>query len=144
MSGGKTVSEKIALLQGSTTHFCSGNNGEAGYVNFCRITIKGAWCNEPIIFRILQMGTDPCELNIRFDNSQGIDPQVSVFKQSGGKECQALRVDAGVWDLYIQKSEAWDYIDIISIEKGQYMNGVIVEWRNAHSSDNPGGIIAST
>ena len=92
----------------------SGNGNSAGYMRLCRLKITGTYTNGPIELCYSQRSsTSPTVLEIRFENVNGLDPDLVIFRYKG--YCRAayiVKVSTSTWDIYVTKSEAWDYIAI--------------------------------
>lgn len=91
-----------------------GTSGSNGYVRIMVITIKGEYVNSPILFEYVNRGRDPVSGYIRFFNSDGTDPGIDACRYSCPIVCPfyICKRAAGTWDVYVQKSEAYDNIGI--------------------------------
>lgn len=143
---GGMLSGKLYERSGHGVFSFGGTGGSSGYVNFCRITLTGAWQNQPIIFKIIQRGGFRGTVTLAFSNSStAAGHTVSQFKYSGNlKNLYIVNAASNtVWDLYIQKSETYDAIEIIDFYLGDYMTKTQIEWRNIQVSSAPSGTLAS-
>ena len=127
---------RLVLKYGSTVHNFGGIAGTSGYVNFVRLTIKSSYANAPIKFEITQRGVVGGEVVILFSNFNGTDPGISTFTRSSGlRDVCAVKVDSGIWDLYIQKSEAYDDLSVMNVVLSHYVYPKIsLEWKNVHAN----------
>lgn len=133
---GDMMTGRLVLKYGSTVHNFSGTPGAAGYVNFVRLTIKSSYANVPIKFEITQRGVVGGEVVILFSNFNGTDPGISTFTRSSGlRDVCAVKVDSGIWDLYIQKTENYDSLSVMNVIFPDYVYPRIsLEWKDVHTN----------
>lgn len=90
----------------------SGGGSGAAFIRLCRITIKSNYVNHPLEITYSQRGSSATTtLCILFESSSNSDPGVGTFRYRG--DCRAaylVKVTTSTWDVYIKKSESWDYI----------------------------------
>lgn len=93
---------------------CSGNGNSATYIRLCRLKITGAYTNSPIELCYSQRSSpSPTVLEIRFENSSGLDPNLINFMYKG--HCRAayiVKASTSTWDVYVTKSENYDVITV--------------------------------
>ena len=80
-------------------------------------------------------------LYIRFANLNGTDPALDAFQYTGTvKSVYIARTAAGVWAVYVEKSETYDYVHVMDIRKPVMMaTGVTVAWTDIQVAAPPGG-----
>ncbi len=106
-----------------------GGTGEGG-----RIQIAGdhsaAYINCPIEIGISQRGLGmPSRLFIFFANLNGTDPALGSFTYAGKiKSAYINRTAAGVWDVYVEKTETYDTVGVVDFKSPPYMSGLTVAW----------------
>lgn len=97
-----------------TGYRCSGNGNSATYMRLCRLKITGAYTNSPIELCYSQRASpSPTVLEIRFENSSGLDPNLINFRYKG--YCRAayiVKASTSTWDIYVTKSENYDVIAV--------------------------------
>jgi hypothetical protein len=130
-------------LQTAIQYNAGGTGGSLGWVKVARITIGGAWTNQPLIFKVAQRGRNGATLTLRFTNVGTIsDARVDNFTYNGDMETATIvNVTSGsVWDLYIRKTEAYDKIGISQIDKGANIASINVTWTNEQAASVPTGV----
>ncbi|MCI7099873.1 MAG: hypothetical protein MR966_13440, partial [Lachnospiraceae bacterium] len=132
------------MLGGSYTHTAEGTSGSTGYVLAARMTISTNYQNVPIIFHILQRGVGETTLQIRFKSVANTDPELGSFTYSGGQAAYLVKSDTSTWDLYIQKTQAYDKICVSEYYKAPYDSGITVTWMDEHASSLPAGYVLSS
>lgn len=90
----------------------SGAGSSATYIRLCRITINNSYVNYPLEITYFQRGSSAATtLCIMFTSENSTDPNLYTFRYKG--ECRAayiVKAATSTWDIYITKSENWDYI----------------------------------
>lgn len=131
------VNGKVNATEGISIKTLSGGAGVSGYMKVLSLTITIAYQNQVIILHIIQRGRHG-NLYIMFNSSNSTNPSLSYFTKSGsGINARLVKSADGVWDLYIQKSEGYDNIEVTLIEKGSYMKNTKVTWINQTVSSLP-------
>ncbi|EXG87860.1 hypothetical protein K413DRAFT_4761 [Clostridium sp. ASBs410] len=146
INGSSQFNDEVITKRGHRVHSVGAtSSGLSGYVGICRITIKNAYANQAIRFKVIQRGKDGGEITIRFNNLNGNDPTLATFKvYQDLTQVQIVKTSTSTWDLYIQKSEAYDSIDVVDVQIGSYMtNKLVIDWTDNFNSINPGGTIAT-
>lgn len=142
LKGVATLEKRAVLQQGYRVANLTGTHGTAGYILACRLTILGTYQNQAITMRVLQRGREG-SLTIRFASNNSTDPALNKFLKTGNINANIVKNSAGVWDLYIQKSEGYDQIDIVELSRGNY-TAISVEWINTNASSLPSGFVEAT
>lgn len=142
ITGAKTFSSEVKMTKGHYVHSFSGTMGSIGYIKIATLTIKGAYQNAPISFKIIQRGIPiPYIISITFQNSDGYDPALISFKGYGLDIERAYlhKSNTSTWDLYIQKTEEYDKISIIDFNIS-YNTDISISWvSNTQVSTLPTG-----
>lgn len=126
-----------------------GTNGTAGYVHICDITSNETYRNQSISMDVLQRGRlGTVTLNFTNNSTAGA-LAISSLQTTGKIEAyytSTLQADGvkTIISLYIKKTEGYDQIDITNVNKGQYMTGVNIEWKNILATSLPSGAIGAT
>lgn len=142
---GGTVTGYTYMKQGFIVHYAMAGGGTSGYIKVATIKNTGTYQNQSLLFKIAQRGKSTYNLEIRFKNTDHADPEVDLFtKDLDGVNAYLYRTSAGVWDLYIQKSESYDRIEILDYKKGSYMSGISVTWTDTLASSVPSGYLTAT
>ena len=139
---GGTVTGRIICNGGTTVKSLNGGSGTVGYMYTARITVTRSNQDQPIIFDIQQRGRYGTVI-FQFANSSSTDPALSKFVKRGNVEVYMMKVSAGVWDLYVKKSEGYDVIDIINMGKGEYMTYLNIEWKGITVTALPTGYVTA-
>lgn len=137
-----TFYAQIKIAKGSYVHHTSGTSGEAGYVNIARFTISTTYQNSAVCVHTLQRGTKRNLITIRFANANGTDPDVDIFTHQDAA-VYLVKADTSTWDLYIQKTEKYDHICVIQVDKSRHLTGVEIEWKEDQVTTLPDGYITS-
>lgn len=118
----------------------SGTGGKTGYVKVATFTVKSQYTNMPTVVRYRNRHTMPVELIFRFKNQSKVDPELEFILQVveltdyGYKEAYLYKSATSTWDLIIEKSEAWDSVQILDCQQA---DGVSVTFENTHVSTVP-------
>ena len=134
--------KQARLSQGFDVYRAVGTQGTAGFVQICTITISASYMNAPLEIDVSQRGMRmSSRLYIRFANLNGTDPALDAFQYTGTvKSVYIARTAAGVWAVYVEKSETYDYVHVMDIRKPVMMaTGVTVAWTDIQVAAPPGG-----
>lgn len=139
-----SFSEKLTNSKGNTCVTLNGGGGTAGYMKACTLEINQAYANQWLVFHVIQrdrLGT----IYLMFNSGDTLDPGINSFVKDGGIEAYIVKENTSRWTLYIQKSEAWDNIEITQLEKGTYSDPKInITWVGSTSSTLPSGYVQAT
>lgn len=140
-NGTTIVPNVVWTQQGIRIHASAGTNGAAGYVKIAQFKINSSYQNQPIRFTVLQRGTSS-DLELQFKSQNNNDPALEKFYKIGNVKAYMHKSATSTWDLYILKTENYDYIDIVDFKMGVYMEGgVVVTWTGTLASAVPDGAI---
>ena len=137
-----TNASGVEFPNGSFIHGGEGSAGNSGYVQICRIVISGTYVNSPIEIVFCRRGDHcPTRLSIQYANLNSDDPTLSKFGCIGyTNACYIVKSATSTWDLYITKSEAWDYISVLDYHLPRQLSAkVAVEWMNGFATTLPAG-----
>lgn len=123
---------------GSSVIALSGGSGTAGYMHVCRITVNRTYANQDMIFRVLQRGRRG-EIILRFESQNTNDPTINNFLVNGNIKASIVKASTSNWDLYVEKSEGWDELEVTELHKGNYMSAVSINWINQTVTSLPSG-----
>lgn len=132
---------------GMVCHEAEGTGGQQGYVKIATIKITAQYANMPTIIYYRNRGAFPVKLVIMFSNSDTTDPGLYVLEQTvelvnyNWKRAYMNKTAAGMWDLIIAKSEAWDSVQILDCQPAKHVS---VTFTNAHISALPSTAVTST
>ncbi|MGJ4851305.1 DUF859 family phage minor structural protein [Bacillota bacterium Meth-B3] len=134
------------MRKGFYVHSAGGTGGSAGWIQICRLTITAAYINCPIEIGISQRGLGmPSRLFIFFANLNGTDPALGSFTYAGKiKSAYINRTAAGVWDVYVEKTETYDTVGVVDFKSPPYMSGLTVAWTNTQVASVPAGAVKAT
>lgn len=130
--------KKINADQGITVVTLNGGAGTSGYMHVCTITINSTYSNQYMLFKVVQRGRSG-NIVLGFSNSNSKDPSLSIFAKTGSINAYIVKTTTSIWNLYIQKTEGYDNIEIVEFNKGAYMNDVAVSWVNSTVASVPAG-----
>lgn len=150
-SQGHVTSGKTMLTQAnikSYVHSAVGASGTAGYVLIATIKIKANYAGMPLVMELVNRGTTSVtpKLYIRFKSADTSDPVIETFGYTDKNPGAYLHKSAtSTWDLYVQKSEAWDSINILRYHRSEYLEAKLdLTWKNVHATALPDGATAAT
>lgn len=140
---GGTVTGRTLFNQGISINNANGGAGTAGYMYLAQIKISASYQNQPITFDIRQRERYG-KLIIKFNSQNTSDPTLHYINKIGNIFAYIVKSTTSTWDIYIQKSEAYDSIDIVGFSKGDYMNSTSVTWQSSTATSLPTGYIEAT
>ncbi len=124
-------------------HTCSSSGGISGYFYFARCVIVANYCNKPISFTITNRGIDQTDVELRFVNNSGTDPNVSILKKNGKANVYIVKADTSTWDLYVQKTESYDNATFTRFNMNGYDNKFTWTWKDQTVTSLPSNYIAA-
>ena len=137
-NGNFSISGRADIPEGFRGKRLNGGGGTSGYMYVCDITNNGSYMNQYIQFDVLQrarIGT--VIMCFASSGTQGA-LAISDIKKTGNINVYYL-VSNNKLSLYIQKSEAYDDIEIVGLEKGAYSNSLVITWKNQTVTSLPSG-----
>ena len=81
---------------------------------------------------------------IIFESINGLNPDLQYIHKIGNINAYIYKCDTSTWELYIQKVEAYDCIDIVELNKGEYMSETNITWVDEIITTLPSGSIQAT
>ena len=157
ITGGLTVtdgfystSEQTVLYQDYYCFQCSDGAGKTGYWKLCTINVTGTYAEAIIEFDMTcKYGRGKLYLSFGGTSTDISAYTVSTFKQTGGlRQCYAVKTSGtssgSVFDIYVQKEEAYGNLTVNHMKFPQYMRGLItLTWSGAHATSLPSGYTAA-
>lgn len=147
---GNVQVDKDLVVKGSThgmgTEGVKGH-GIAGYIKACRIEITGKNINSPFMITFIRRGDfTPTTICVRFKNDSSTDPVLEGFYYYGyTNQAYIVKSETSKWDIYIKKSEGYDYLQILSINNTPYFSDrATVTYPNELVSSLPTGYTQAT
>lgn len=117
--------------------------GYTSYIRMGRFYITGTYANSPIKIELYRRGEySSIELYLLFTNVNTIDAGINVFKYfdpSGATDIEAfmLKVDTGVWELFVLKSENYDSISAVYTVPDYMKSRITLEFKDNMYYDSP-------
>lgn len=134
---GGTVTDRTYFNQGTSVKTIDGGSGKTGYFKVCTFKITSNYQNQCIKLHTTQRNRFG-NLYIIFSSVNSTNPSISAFYKDGsGIVARLVKTSNGVFDLYIQKQEAYDNLEVTILEKGSYMAGTKITWGNTTVSSLP-------
>ena len=124
--------------QGTSVRLLRGGEQQSSYMCVCQIKIDRAWNNQYMEFGVVQRGRRG-EIYLQFASGDTKDPSVSNFYTTGNITAYIAKKTTSTWDLYVQKSEWYDDIEIVKFHKGKYLDAVSVAWKGLGTVELPSG-----
>lgn len=146
LSGG-IISGNMYLNQGFNVFVSGDGSGSQGYILMAELSVTEAYMNSPIKLEIARRGDIfTTDIYIQFANDSGTDPAVGSFwyDNRGMRNINIFlyKAETSKWNLYIAKSESYDHIAILNVQKNfGYMNGVQIKYKGAYANGVPSGSI---
>ena len=84
-------------------HQAKGDSTKKGCISFARITIKYAWCGNPISFGIISTTKQYYNINVRFKHANTTDPDLDYISCDGKVDVYAHKVSTSTWDILCYK-----------------------------------------
>ncbi|NRT76290.1 hypothetical protein [Clostridium beijerinckii] len=142
LSGG-IVTGRTLFNQGISIINSNSGGGTTGFMYIAQIKITGNYQNQPISFDVRQRDRYG-QIIIKFNSMNSSDPTLAYINKIGNIGVYIVKSTTSTWDLYIQKSEAYDSIDIVGFSKGDYMTGTSITWKSSTITALPSGYIEAT
>ena len=112
---GGVVTGLTKFTKGTYIIRATGTDGTNGFVKIVKIKINAANTNTPLTFVIAQRNaTAMTYISVLFKNADTTDPDIVGFSYFGyNGNVYIHKESAGVWNLYIKKTEAYDSIGVV-------------------------------
>lgn len=134
----KTGDTMTGLLNLGRQFVADAGSGTNGYIKICTVTATGAYQNIPICFGFTRRGdVFPTLVSLRFNNANNSDPGVGDCRTIGGCKTVYWTYTSGTADIYIQKTEGYDCIEIIYESWGLSPGSVV--FKNEFVTSLPSG-----
>lgn len=129
-------------------HGANGISGSTGYVKMCSIKVIDTYANSPIVIKFTRRrDVIPKEVIINFNSESNTDPGIAslyIRGRSGGT-AYIHKSATSIYDLWIEKSEAYDHIGILDVQMSKYQaDRVEITYTNEHTNGLPDGYIRPT
>lgn len=142
---GGTATGQTYFKQGTLIHKANNAGGTAGYLHVAEIKITSGHMNQAIYMAYMQRGHSQVNtLEISFVNNSSNDPNLGYLLKTGQTNAFIHKAAANTWNLYIQKTESYDCIDVIEFKKGSYSSGITVTWKDTNITSLPSGYVAAS
>ena len=141
-SGG-TVSGSVIFNRGISVKSLNGGAGTSGYMYIARITVARPNQDQPIKLDIQQRNRYG-SIVFQFANSSSTDPPLLYIRKMGNIRAYIHKSGTSTWDLYVQKSEGYDVIEVITLGRGEYMNYLNIEWKGVTVTSMPSGFVTAS
>lgn len=120
-----------------------GGQGTSGYFYVFDVTTTDQYQNQFISFDVLQRNRiGHVDLQFKSSGTKGT-MEISTIRKQGNIDVYYTNSN-NVFSLYIKKSESYDTMEIINLEKGSYMKNTIITWKNITVSSLPSGYVTVT
>ena len=134
------------LVGGYYQSAANGNEGTSGYLNIAEIKLTNNYPNSLIEMEVIRRGDNhPTKILIRFSNANNADPSLDIFDISNSSvKAYIAKTATSTWNIYIQKSEAYDNVAILYAHyNGSYMGAGVITYKNEFVSSLPSGYVTS-
>lgn len=145
IAGTLIANDRSIFTKETYVHAATGTSGTRGYIKFAQIEITSTYVDSPISIGIVQRHKrSPVKLYITFNGGNTTNPTLSnpYFVFDGDDDYNiyiSSVVGTSKWNLYIEKSEAWDGVTFIDYTAniadmgGKYT----LTWLNEHANGLP-------
>ena len=138
-----TYFDKINYFnQGMRVKRLSNGFGTAGYMHSCTFKINYTYQNQIIMMSVTQRERFG-NIYINFSGGNTNDPSSAYIYTDGNVMAYLYKSATSTWELYIQKSEAYDDIEITNLSKGAYSD-ITLTWVDNTVSSLPSGYITAS
>lgn len=121
----------------------AGGAGTSGYFYVFDMTTTDVYQNQFISFDVLQRNRrGHIDLQFKSSGAKGT-MEISTIRKQGNIDVYYTNSN-NVFSLYIKKSESYDNMEIINLEKSLYMKNTIITWKNITVSSLPSGYVTVT
>ena len=126
-SGNMAINGQLTDNGGSRVRTFSGGAGTSGWMKIASLEITQTYMNQFIIFEIAQRSRTGIVL-LKFNGGNTTDPSIAELSVIGDTRVYLYKTSTSNWDMYIEKSEAHDNIEVVRYHKGTYSVGVNLTW----------------
>lgn len=140
---GDSMTGVLNVCQGTNVFQENGSRLD-GYVKLATLKILTSYTNMPITLELARRAakTTSC-IYIAFKNENSSDPEIQSFVYTGTDYNVYIHKSAtSTWDLYCQRAESADHINVVRFHKTVFNSGISVDWKSeAIGSTLPSGSI---
>lgn len=144
VSGRLQCDDVFRPYAGQYAHATNGTTNVAGYMRVARFTVKDKWASSHATLEISQRARNGT-VDVEFQSANTLDPALNVFRVYGGNGAVGAymhKASAGVWDLYVQKSEANDYLSVTAFHPSSYfLSHVATQFATDQVASLPSGSV---
>lgn len=130
-------------------HRAVGTGGSGGYIKFLTLTATAAYPNHPVDITISQRGIMPFKMHLLFNNTRDATTATlkgcSLTHVTRYTEVPQLyyvaTTQGGQYDFYIKKTDNYDHIYVLDVEKADGDEGVnyTLAWKDSQVTTLPEG-----
>ena len=139
--GSTPITSRQQLKMGSYVFEAGGLGNSGGWMLIAEIKIKSTYINQPLKLDISGRGRhNSVILWILYEGTPTRDPRLISFEHSNVKGYQAylIKTATSTWNLYVNKTEPYDNLDITDIHIPKYTD-IEVTYKNISVSSMPDG-----
>ena len=139
--------EQVVFLKGTGVWAALGSGSSAGYVRIARITIDVDYISSPVKLTITQYNKPTAvDVIIDFERVSGFDPELQNFYFIGSSYYKIYlnKATSSVWDLYVYKSEPFEYVAVIDYNLSLGSTPFTLEWVDDFEEVLPESAIQAT
>lgn len=124
--------------------------GSTGYARIATVKITNTYANAPIEFKFIRRGDLRAgRLYLCFNNANNSDPTIrGLYIDSltglNSFDAFAYKTDTSTWDIYIEKSESYDVITVITTCPDYMRQRVKISYENNLLTSVPSGATSAT
>lgn len=127
-----------------------GTPGSSGYARIATITITETYANSAIMFEVMRRNDNRrVRLYLRFNSLGNTDPTLAAFKYesiagASGFAAFVYKTGTSTWDVYVLKTEVYDYISVDTHMTPYMMWRTSVSYTDAQLSSIPAGATSAS
>ena len=131
-------------------HCAVGTTAKTGYIKFCTLTVTGTYADHAVKFVMSQRSRPPYDLFVQFSSVNSTDCTINVFSYTSnanqGASVYYVKTGTGVFDLYVQKVEAYDHLYVLDVLKADGHEGVqyTITFTDIHATSLPSGYVKAS
>lgn len=144
LSGGTLTGD--LKLANSYVYSTTASSGTVGYQLIATLKISKNYQNAPIKFTVTRRrDATPTAISVTFKSVNSSDPELESLQVWGTTaEVWINKSATSTWDLYVQKTEAYDIVEVIEYHKPPYDSGISVTFSEVVVSTVPTSAIQAS
>lgn len=140
LSSVKTTADNA---QPKVWHYTLGTNGQTGWFHVCQLKVTSDWANAAIRMTVSGRRAKQTDIEIQFQSVASTDPGLASLRRNGSCPVAIAKSATSTWELYVQKSEAYDALTVTNLLMPTYYPPTLT-WKTDQVASLPSGAIQAT